>query len=123
MSEVRRFIGFLAVGGLNTLFGYTAYAAFLMTGLAPEFAVVGSTIAGMLFNFASLGTLFGSRDRHRFPRYLITYAVLLAANIVLLKGIIAAGIGPFLGQGIAVILLAPLSFLMMRRFVFAGVAQ
>ena len=119
MSDARKFIGFLAVGGLNTLFGYAAFAAALLTGLRPEFAVVLSTIAGILFNFASLGTLFGSRASYRFPRYLITYGVLLAANIVLLKALMAVHIHPLIGQGIAVILLAPVSFVMMRRFVFS----
>lgn len=118
-AEVRKFVAFLAVGTVNTVFGYAAYAALLLTGLVPSVAVVGSTIAGMVFNFASLGSLFGSHARHRFPRYLVTYAMLLGGNIVLLNAIIAAGIGPFVGQGIAVVILAPLSFLLMRRFVFA----
>lgn len=116
-----KFLGFLAVGGLNTLFGYAAFAAALFTGLPPEIAVVASTIAGILFNFASFGTLFGSRAATRFPRYLVTYGVLLAANIVLLKMLMAVNVHPLIGQGIVVILLAPVSFVMMRRFVFAGV--
>jgi putative flippase GtrA len=120
MSDARRFAGFIVVGGLNTMFGYAAFATLLFTGLAPEFAVIGSTIAGILFNFASLGSLFGSHAATRFPRYLMTYAGLLAANIVLLKTLIAVGIHPLIGQGVAVVLLAPLSFVIMRRFVFAG---
>jgi putative flippase GtrA len=118
-----KFLGFLAVGGLNTAFGYAAFAASLFAGLRPEIAVVVSTIAGILFNFQSLGTLFGSRAATRFPRYLLTYGMLLAANIVLLKGLMAIQIHPLIGQGMVVLLLAPVSFLMMRRFVFAGAPQ
>lgn len=118
-----KFLGFLAVGGLNTAFGYAAFAAALFAGLRPEIAVVVSTIAGILFNFQSFGTLFGSRAATRFPRYLLTYGALLAANIGLLKALMAIHIHPLIGQGIAVLLLAPVSFLMMRRFVFAGIPQ
>lgn len=123
MSEIRRFAAFVAVGGLNTLFGYAAFALTLFIGLRPEVAVVVSTIAGVMFNFASFGTLFGSHAPHRFPRYLLTYAVLLAANIVLLKALMAAHVHPLPGQGIVVILLAPISFIIMRRFVFAEAQQ
>jgi putative flippase GtrA len=121
MSDIRRFAGFVAVGGINTVFGYAAFATALFIGLRPELAVVVSTIAGILFNFGSLGTLFGSHAARRFPRYLLTYGALLALNIILLKGLMAVHIHPLVGQGIAVILLAPLSFVMMRRFVFAEV--
>jgi putative flippase GtrA len=118
-----KFLGFLAVGGLNTAFGYAAFAATLLMGLRPELAVVVSTMAGIAFNFGSHGTLFGSHAPRRLPRYLLTYGMLLAANIGLLKGLMAIHIHPLIGQGIVVVLLAPFSFLIMRRFVFAGVPQ
>jgi putative flippase GtrA len=121
IAEAGKFIAYLAVGGVNTVFGYSAYAALLLTGVAPSIAVIGSTITGMAFNFASLGSLFGSRARHRLLRYVLTYGVLLGANLALLHIIMGIGIGPFLGQGVVVVILAPLSFLIMRRFVFAGV--
>lgn len=118
-AQARQFAVFVAVGAVNTAFGYAAFAVFLLSGLVPAVAVTCSTIAGVAFNFASLGSLFGSHARGRLPRYLLSYAGLLGANILLLDGIIAGGIGPFVGQGIAVVLLTPVSFVLMRRFVFA----
>ena len=122
IAEARRFIAFLAVGGVNTLFGYAAFAALLFSGLVPTVAVIGSTIAGLMFNFLSFGSLFGSHAPYRLPRYLLVYALLLILNIVVLQFLLRAQIPALIGQGIAVALLSPLSFLAMRRYVFAGVS-
>ena len=119
-SEARKFVAFLAVGGLNAVFGYATFALLLCVGIAPTSAVVITTIVAMLFNFMSLGSLFGSRARDRLPRYVAVYLVLLGLNIVLLQLLLRGHIPALIGQGVAVAILSPLSFLAMRRFVFAG---
>lgn len=114
----KRLVAFLAAGGVNTAFGYAAYGALVLVGLVPQVAVVGSTVLGILFNFASTGTVFGTRDLRRLPRFLAAYGAILLANVIILDLLLSAGVGPFLGQGVAVCALVPINFLLMRRFVF-----
>jgi putative flippase GtrA len=116
----RRFFRFLIAGGVNTLFGYAAYGALVLAGIVPHVAVIGSTIAGVLFNFLSTGTVFGARDARLLPRFAIAYGLMLALNMVLLDLCLRVGLGPFAGQGVAVAILCPLNFLVLRRFVFAA---
>ncbi len=120
ISKAKLFGGFMAVSGINTLFGYTAYAVFLQIGLTPLIAVMCSTLAGVTFNFSTLGKLFGSHAREPLIRYILAYVSILGCNLLLLNYLITAGIAALFAQGIAVLLLAPVSFTIMRRFVFEG---
>ncbi|WP_255254804.1 GtrA family protein [Novosphingobium sp. Chol11] len=115
----RRFIGFLLAGGINTLFGYSIYSAQILMGIAPSVAVTVSTIAGVLFNFLTTSAVFCSRDLRRLPRFLIVYGCMLSLNILLLEIAMRAGLGPLLAQAI-VLPIFTLTFLAMRRFVFAA---
>ena len=51
------FVKFVLVGILNTAFGYLVFALLLFLGLHYTLAVILSTIAGVLFNFKTTGTL------------------------------------------------------------------
>jgi putative flippase GtrA len=115
----RRFIGFLLAGGINTLFGYSVYSALVLLGIVPHVAVVISTVAGVLFNFLTTSAVFRSRDVRRLPRFLAVYAVMMGLNILLLDLAMRAGLGPLLAQAVILPLFA-LTFLAMRRFVFAA---
>jgi putative flippase GtrA len=115
----RRFIGFLLAGGINTLFGYGVYSAQVLSGIAPHIAVVVSTVAGVLFNFLTTSAVFRSRDLHRLPRFLAVYAAMMGLNILLLEVAMRAGLGPLIAQAI-VLPIFTLTFLAMRRFVFAA---
>ena len=115
----RRFIGFLIAGGINTLFGYGVYSAQVLAGIIPHLAVTVSTIAGVLFNFLTTSAVFRSRDLRRLPRFLIVYGFMLSLNILLLELAMRAGLGPLLAQAL-VLPIFTLTFLAMRRFVFAA---
>ncbi|WP_048578413.1 GtrA family protein [Sphingobium fuliginis] len=115
----RRFFAFLFSGGINTLFGYSVYTAQILLGIIPHVAVVVSTIVGILFNFLTTSAVFGSRDLRRLPRFLAVYAAMMGLNILLLDLTMRAGLGPLLAQAI-VLPIFTLSFLAMRRFVFAA---
>ena len=58
MSIDRRFLRFLVAGGVNTGFGYIAYGALVLSGIVPQIAVIGSTMAGICFNFLTTGMVF-----------------------------------------------------------------
>jgi len=115
----RRFFGFLLAGGINTLFGYTVYGGQVLLGVVPHVAVAISTVAGVLFNFLTTSAVFRSRDLRKLPRFLAVYGVMLGLNILLLDLLMRAGLGPLLAQAVILPLFA-LTFLAMRRFVFAA---
>ena len=75
------FVRFLAIGGLNTAFGYLSYTAFVLAGAPLWLAVGGSTVLAFLFNFISYGgVVFGSTSYLLLPRFLIFYLLLGVLN-------------------------------------------
>ena len=115
---------FVAVGGLNTAFGYISYAAFVLVGSPLWLAVSGSTVLAFLFNFVSYGGLvFGSTSHLLLPRFLIFYLGLGGLNFVLLRALAGLGVDLLLAQAFLLPVLAIVGFLGMRGFVFRGVKR
>ena len=113
------FLRYVAVGGLNTAFGYLCYAAFVLAGAPIWLAVSSSTILATLFNFFSYGGLvFGSTSFRLIPRFLAFYTFLGALNFLLLRVLIWGGLGPLWAQALLLPVLAGVGFVGMRRFVF-----
>jgi putative flippase GtrA len=113
------FLRFLAVGGLNTAFGYVSYALFVLTGAPLWLAVVGATILAFLFNFVSYGGIvFGGASPVLLPRFLIFYSGIGGLNFTLLRALTGLGVGPLWAQAILLPLLAVVGFVGMRKFVF-----
>jgi hypothetical protein len=122
-SDRHRFVAFLGAGMINTGFGYAAFAFFLWTGIGNDLAVLCGTISGVIFNFGTFRAVFSSRGLSRLPRFLAVYGTLLIINILALRWLTATGINPYLGQGLVVAAITPISFLSMRRFVFVAVPE
>lgn len=120
-GELRRFLTFLAVGGLNTLVGYAIFAGLILLGVFVPAAVVISTILGILFNFLSTGRLvFGSRRGSLLPRFIAVYAVQMGLNIGAINALERVGVGPLVAGALVLPPLAIFTYLAMRRFVFTG---
>ena len=121
MSDWLLLLRFLAVGGLNTAFGYFSYAAFVLAGAPLWLAVSGSTTLAFLFNFVSYGGLvFGSTSYRLFPRFLAFYLCLGGLNFALLRVLTWSGMGPLWAQAVLLPVLAGVGFVGMRRLVFRG---
>jgi len=115
------FLRYLAVGGLNTAFGYASYAAFVLLGAPLWLAVSGSTLLAFFFNFVSYGGLvFGSTSYRLLPRFLAFYACVGGLNFLQLRALTWSGMGPLLAQALLLPVLASVGFVGMRRFVFRG---
>lgn len=120
-SDVIQFARFVAVGLLNTLFGYAIFAALTLIGLGPAAAVVCGTILGVLFNFQSFGRLvFGGAGARLLPRFVAVYAVQAGVNIGLLHWVVGAGVPVLLAQAVVLPPLVVMNYLLMRRFVFTA---
>jgi putative flippase GtrA len=118
------FVRFLAVGGLNTAFGYLSYAVFVLAGAPLWLAVGGSTVLAFLFNFVSYGGMvFGSTSYLLLPRFLIFYLGLGLLNFALLRVLASFGVDLLLAQAFLLPVLAIVGFMGMRNFVFRGVKR
>ncbi len=117
-SDWRRFAKFIGAGIVNTCFGYAAFAFFVWVGLGNDLAVLFGMIAGIAFNFGTISAVFSSRGFSRLPHFLAVYGALLVTNILMLRALVAAGTGPYLGEAVIIALLTPISFVAMRRLVF-----
>ena len=81
-----RFIRFLLVGVLNTIFGYAVFALFIFADLHYSIAALLSTICGVLFNFKTTGRLvFGSRDNSLLVRFFGVYGITYVLGVLWLR--------------------------------------
>lgn len=122
-ANLRRFVLFLVAGGMNTLFGYAAFALLIWLGAGNTASVVLGTLAGVLFNFNTFGRVFAAQGYSRLPHFLGVYAVILALNAGMLHLLTHAGLGTYLAEAAIVAVLSPCSFLAMRSVVFTAPAE
>jgi putative flippase GtrA len=117
--EFRRFVTFLAVGGLNTLVGYLIFGGLVLIGLSATAAIVVGTALGVTFNYFSTGGIvFRDRTAGKLPRFLAVYLVQMGLNIAAMRGLEHAGLHPLIAGAVLLPPLAIFTFLAMRRFVF-----
>lgn len=116
---VAQFVRFLLVGLLNTAFGYGAFALLILAGLPYPLAAFLSTVAGILFNFKSYGTLvFRSHDNRLLLRFFAVYLVCYGINLIPLAWAERNGISLLVTGAVIALPMAALSFALNRRFVF-----
>ena len=109
------------VGGVNTVFGYTVFAVFILLGLHYVWAALLGQICGVLFNFKTTGTIVFKNKSNRlifrfFGVYLITYLL----NVGSLKVFDLYGVSPLVAGAITILPIALLSFFINRTFVFSA---
>lgn len=115
----KQVIRFIIVGVVNTLFGYGIYALLIFFGLNYVYAVFFATIAGILFNFKTIGHyVFESHDRSLLLKFFIVYTVVYLANVGLIRFFSLWGIDYYTAGFLAVVPCAAISFILNRQFVF-----
>lgn len=113
------FARFLLVGLLNTLFGYGVFCGALALTDHAMIALTIATVAGVLFNFRSIGGLvFQSSNPRRLGRFVGVYAFLFVLNALALAGLQGFGLPPAVAQAGLLLPLSLLSFHLNRRLVF-----
>lgn len=114
-----KFVRFILVGAVNTLFGYLVFAGLTGLGWRDVYAVPVSTAAGIAFNFMTYGKLvFESLDRHSLPRFVAGYGVLYVCNVTGLRFLARMDIDAYRAQAVLVFPLAMLSYVVNDRWVF-----
>lgn len=117
----RPFARFLAVGLVNTLFGYGVFGALTLAGLAPGLALFIATVLGVLFNYFTTGrVVFAANGFGRLPWFVAVYGLTFLINLWSLRSLTAAGLSPLLAQAILLPIVTILSFLLNKTFVFRG---
>lgn len=116
-----RFFRFLVVGGLNTLFGYSVFALLIYFGLHYSLAVLLSTVAGVLFNFKTTGSIvFDHRDNRLIFKFVLGYCVVYLLNVLMLKALSLVGLSMYVGGALLLLPMAVVSYLINSRLVFRG---
>lgn len=115
----RRFLLFLVVGGLNTLFGYAVFTLLVWLNVSYPLALLLSQVLGVLFNFRTTGRIvFSNRDNRLIVRFFGVYALLYGINLGLLKLLIACDLSVYVASALIVLPMALLSFALNKKFVF-----
>jgi putative flippase GtrA len=114
-----QFLRFLAVGVLNTAFGYGVFAALVLLGMAPMPALVLTYIVGVMFNFTTTRRFVFAQSPHAsFARFAAAYVVIYFFNAGLYELVSMAGAGPLATQALCVPVVAVFSFLLFKFQVF-----
>ena len=112
---------FLAVGVLNTLVGYSLYAAFLFYNLSYPLALLLATILGVLFNFQSIGRLVFKKYQHTLIwKFIGGYILVYCINLTFIAVITRVGINAYIAGAIALIPATVFSYFFNKFFVFKG---
>ena len=114
-----RFVRFLVVGGINTVFGYSVFAVLILLKVAYPIAAFLSTVLGVLFNFKSYGRLvFGSHDNRLIFRFFGVYGVCYLLGLAPLAWAKAHAVPILLMAAICALPMAAIGFWLQRAFVF-----
>jgi len=112
-------IRFIAVGIVNTLFGYGIYALLIYLGLNYMVAVLFATVAGVLFNFKTIGRyVFKSNDSSLLLKFIIVYTVIYGINVGLIRFFSLWNIDYYTAGFLAIVPCAAISFILNKLFVF-----
>jgi len=116
-----RFIKFLFVGIINTIFGYSVFAILIVLRLDYHYSLLLATICGVIFNFKTIGTLvFKTKNNQLIFRFIGVYGVIYILNVELIKIINSFGINILISQAILLLPLAVISYVLNKKFVFNG---
>jgi putative flippase GtrA len=117
-----KFIKFILVGILNTVFGYSLFALFIFLNIHYSLAVFLSTVLGVLFNFKTIGKLvFDSHDNSLIFKFIVVYVLLYLINISCLWFFKISGFENMYINGFVLLVpLALISFILNKKYVFKG---
>jgi len=116
-----KFIRFLFVGVINTIFGYSLYALFLKLGFHYSIAVLASTVIGIIFNFFTTGRLVFQNTRNSLIfKFFGVYGIIYFTNVFLLKIFDLYSFNLYLAGAVLILPMALLSFVLNKNLVFEG---
>ena len=115
----RRPLRFLAVGAINTAFGYGLFALLTFAELTYPIAIALATMGGIAFNYQSTGKLvFGDAAHRSIARFAATYVIVYLVNVAAIAVLLRVGPNVYFAQGLALLPNALLAYFLQRNYVF-----
>ena len=116
----RKFVKFLFVGFMNTVFSYIIYVICVTILSRPTLSLAVSYVIGILFNFQTTGRIvFKNSDNKLIVKFFLCYITTFFINRYLLDTLVVDfHVDKYLSQAILVFPIAMLSFLLLKNFVF-----
>ena len=117
--EKKQFLLFLMIGGLNTLFGYGLFAAFIFLKCHYTVAVFLSTVLGVIFNFFTTGrVVFKNNKNGVFFKFVMAYGMLYFLNIAIITLLNRFTHNLYFNGAVSIAVLAIIAFFVNKYCVF-----
>jgi putative flippase GtrA len=117
-----RFVRFLLVAALNTVFGYSLFAALILLGIRYPIAAAIGTVLGILFNFQTTGRLvFERHDLSLLLRFFAVYGISYVVGVSLLRWADHHGISILVAAAVLAVPMGFFSYTLQRLLVFRSV--
>lgn len=115
-----RFIKFVFIGGVNTVFGYGLFSILITFKIHYSIALFISTVMGVLFNFKTIGSfVFKNRQNHLIFKFFSVYTIIYFFNVGGVAFFEKIGVkNMYLAGAIMVFPSALISFFLNKYFVF-----
>ena len=118
-AHSHQFLRFVAVGVLNTAFGYGVFVLLIFLGVHYSIAAFVSVAVGALFNFHTTGHfVFGTRHYRFLLKFCAVYLIIYLLKVAGLYGLQHIGVNNYLGGAILIPPLALVSFGLNKFWVF-----
>lgn len=124
-ERLREIFAFLVVGGLSAGIDGLVFLILIAFGVHPVLSSVLGFLTSFMFNFVANQRVVFRAKRNRWQ--LVRYVTLVAFNLGLSAGIVAAGLAiglePVVAKGISLVLIATFNYVMLRRWVFRATPE
>jgi putative flippase GtrA len=115
------FISFVAIGALNTCFGYCVYAFLVFMGYQLPLALLVANLLGIGFNFLTFGkVVFKNLDWKRAPHFLVIYGINYLGNVGMLSVVLRYIPSPYVAYLIVLPISVTFLYFTLRRFAFGS---
>ena len=113
------FYRFILVSILNTAFGYTIFSLFIYFKTNYKVAIALATIAGIIFNYQSIGKLvFRHKETNRIIRFIFAYIFIYLLNINGVSLFLSLGFNLYISFVMIFVPTSLINYLVMKAFVF-----
>lgn len=117
--NIAQFGKFLAVGVINTVFGYLIFVLLTLLGFDPLMALLLTYLIGVPVNYFTTGKLvFDGSSFRSWLLFALSYVAIYGVNFGALTLLMQCGVSQLVAQAIAVPFIAILSFLIFKNIVF-----
>ena len=112
----RRFVKFIIIGVLNTLFGYAVFALLVILNVPPQPALALAFVIGVIWNYWTHARLvFDQQGLSRLPAYAASYLLIYGLNSGGLALTLQAGSSPLMAQAVLAPVAAVISFFVISK--------